>query len=223
MGQERRPAVQVLRGSGAPPRRLRPRGWSVPPRPGVSGSPPGRPSGALLPQDGAGGAGLEEGLCPKKKFPGERYSKRGVVAETGRGQSLGQAKQKRAAPRRQRRQASSARSPGSLSLSPARADGSSAALQRARPLPQQPPWLGIRVRRRYVQRSPESHLTVLRPGSASRRVGRPRDFARSAPPPQGWGGSAGRSSRPHQPRFPPHSRLPVGRTDAMERPTSSSP
>lgn len=80
--------------SGAPPLGAcaASQGWSVPPRPGVSGSPPWPPVGSAHRRNAScrmaqEGPALEEGLCPKKKFPGERYSKRGVViAETGRGQ-----------------------------------------------------------------------------------------------------------------------------------------
>lgn len=62
---------------------------------------------------------MEVGLCPKKKFPGERYSKRGVVLTvTGRGQRLRfrEAETRGLHAASAARAASSARSPGSLSL-----------------------------------------------------------------------------------------------------------
>lgn len=98
-GQERRrgwTAVQVLRGSqvllpSGPAPALRPRvgrpspsrGLRVPSRPPV-GSAHRRNASCRTAQEGPA---LEAGLCPKKKFPGDRYSKRGVVVtERGRGQ-----------------------------------------------------------------------------------------------------------------------------------------
>ena len=94
-GQERRRgwmAVQVLVLAGpAPalrPRVVRPspcRGLGCPPRPPV-GSAHRRNASCRTAQEGPA---LEVGLCPKKKFPGERYSKRGVVfTERGRGQRV---------------------------------------------------------------------------------------------------------------------------------------
>lgn len=154
--------------SGAPPLGAcaASQGWSVPPRPGVSGSPPWPPVGSAHRRNAScrmaqEGPALEEGLCPKKKFPGERYSKRGVViAETGRGQRLrsSEAETRGLHAASAARAASSARSPGSLSLPSPRCSMAAQPLSSgARPLStssRRGSGFPVRVRRRYVQRSP---------------------------------------------------------------------
>lgn len=198
-GQERRrgwTAVQVLRGSqvllpSGPAPALRPRvgrpspsrGLRVPSRPPV-GSAHRRNASCRTAQEGPA---LEAGLCPKKKFPGDRYSKRGVVfTERGRGQRF----RSREAETRGVRAASSASiasSPGSLSLPSPRCSMAAQLLSTwARPVS-----TGSRPGFRLPVRGPGE-------GASSQRV---RESADCAPPPGGWGGP--RDQRPAS-APPPH-------------------
>ena len=236
-------AVQVLRGSqvlllSAPalrPRVVRPspsRGLRVP---SLAARRERSPPKSFL-QDGAGGAGLGSGAVPEEEVSGREVQQaRGRPHSDRQGPKTQVSRRRNArAPRRQRRQGrQQCQEPGEPQPpQPALLHGSSAALQRGSPLKHQPPpWLVISRPGPEEVRAPESesHLTVLRPGSASRRVGRPRDHRpASAPPPQGWGGHPDHRPDAAADRTQPnpgflHTQTSVGRTDATERPTSSSP
>lgn len=142
---------------------------------------------------------MEVGLCPKKKFPGERYSKRGVVLTvTGRGQRfwfrdaemrgvcalrLPSAACTTSTPSA----ASSASSPGSLSLPNPRCSMDAAALYPPPPeapaAASAPDPAGVRGAARGASES-ESQLTVLRLQSAGAAMGTSAQPRSPLPPAQ---------------------------------------
>ena len=174
---------------------------------------------------------MEVGLCPKKKFPGERYSKRGVVfTERGRGQRVRSCEAETRGVRAAS-SASSASSPRSLGLRSPRCSMAAQLLSTgARPI-STGRRLGLRLPVRgpgegaSSQRAPESADGAPPPGGwGGARDRRPA----SAPPAGGWGGPADPGAHaaegcaqpdPASPTPGP----PVGRTHATGRPTSSRP